>query len=145
MTRLEKTAVDNPAKKFFHGTGRRKTAVATTRLYTEGNNTEIKIIVNNENIEQYFDVSSWRNIVLKPLNVTEQINKFRIICKIKGSGKKAQAEALSLGISRALEQVEPGFRGVLKNHKLLTRDARRKERKKPGQKGARAKFQYGKR
>ena len=143
MTSLEKTVVENPGKAFFHGTGRRKTAVATTRLYSSSDDTGI--IVNGKVIENYFELSSWRNIVLKPLNVTEQMNKFRIICKIEGSGKKAQAEALSLGISRALEQVEAGFRGILKNSKLLTSDSRRKERKKPGQKGARAKFQYGKR
>jgi small subunit ribosomal protein S9 len=127
----------------INATGRRKTAVACVNLNAFSKKSSI--VVNGLSIENYFDLESWRNWVLKPLSLTDNLNKFSINCKLIGGGKSAQAQALSLGISRALEKMDNNLRGILKNNKLLTRDAREKERQKPGQKGARAKYQYGKR
>jgi small subunit ribosomal protein S9 len=131
------------ASKYINGTGRRKTAVAAVFLDPKSKTKDI--IVNGMNIEAYFDVQRWRNTILKPLNVTNNQNQFGFKCKLVGGGKSAQADALSLGISRALEKMDENLRAILKANKLLTRDSREKERQKPGQKGARAKYQYGKR
>ena len=129
--------------KYINATGRRKTAVAAVLLDPKGK--KKGLMVNGMDFKEYFDTDRMRNRVLEPLNITNHLDEFTFKCKAIGGGKSAQADALCLGISRALEKMNPDLRGILKSNKLLTRDSREKERQKPGQKGARAKYQYGKR
>ncbi|QQR88545.1 MAG: 30S ribosomal protein S9 [Myxococcales bacterium] len=124
-----------------YGTGRRKNAVARVFL-KEGNG---KIIVNGAELESYFTRSTSGMIVNQPFGVLGKENEYDITCNVSGGGLAAQAEAVRHGISRALLSVDDTFRAPLKKAGLLTRDAREKERKKPGQPGARKKFQYSKR
>ena len=124
-----------------YGTGRRKNAVARVFL-KEGNG---KIIVNGKDLEKHFTRSTSGMIVNQPFEILGKENAYDITCNVKGGGLSAQAEAVRHGISRALLNVDDTFRAPLKKAGLLTRDAREKERKKPGQPGARKKFQYSKR
>ncbi|WP_243368519.1 30S ribosomal protein S9 [Fundidesulfovibrio soli] len=126
---------------FFYGTGRRKTAVARTRL-VPGNG---QITVNGRAIDEYFPRSVLQGIIRQPFALTKTLGKFDVNATLDGGGMSGQAEALRHGISRALLQVDAELRPVLKKAGLLTRDARSKERKKYGQRGARARFQYSKR
>ncbi len=124
-----------------YATGRRKTAVA--RVFVR--NGKGTITVNNRTIEDYFPRETSRMIIAQPLEITERVGKLDIDCKVRGGGVAAQAEAVRHGISRALLEVATDSRPGLKKAGLLTRDDRKKERKKPGQPGARKKFQYSKR
>jgi small subunit ribosomal protein S9 len=126
---------------FFYGTGRRKTAVARTRLY-KGNG---RILINNRPYEEYFPRPTLRVIVRQALALTRTDGKFDVKVNVCGGGITGQAEAVRHGIARALLNVDPELRGTLKKAGLLTRDSREKERKKYGQRGARARFQYSKR
>jgi small subunit ribosomal protein S9 len=126
---------------FFYGTGRRKTAVARTRLY-KGNG---RILINNRPYEEYFPRPTLHLIVRQALAVVRGEGKFDIKVNVCGGGLTGQAEAVRHGIARALLRVDPEMRGPLKKAGLLTRDPREKERKKYGQRGARARFQYSKR
>ncbi|QLA17215.1 30S ribosomal protein S9 [Desulfolutivibrio sulfoxidireducens] len=129
------------SEEFFYGTGRRKTAVARTRLY-KGNG---RILINNRPYEEYFPRPTLRVIVRQALALTRTDGKFDVKVNVCGGGIAGQAEAVRHGIARALLHVDPELRGTLKKAGLLTRDAREKERKKYGQRGARARFQYSKR
>lgn len=121
--------------------GRRKTAVA--RIYMQPG--DGKITINKRDLEQYFTVETLQNVVKKPLELTNFIDKFDIKANLDGGGIKGQAEALRLAISRAIIELEPEHRPVLKMNGFLRRDPRMVERKKPGQKKARKKFQFSKR
>lgn len=121
--------------------GRRKAAVARVYL-SEGKG---NITINNRKFEEYFTVKSMQKVVLKSFEVTENMGKYDINATIDGGGISGQADALSLGIARALVELDAENRGLLKPHGLLTRDPRVIERKKPGQKKARKKFQFSKR
>jgi small subunit ribosomal protein S9 len=123
------------------GTGRRKTSVARVRI-ARGTG---KIIINNRPFEDYFPREQDRVEVLAPLRVTRTAAKYNILAGIRGGGPTGQAGALSLGIARALIKVDTKLEESLREHGLLTRDSRMKERKKYGQRGARAKFQFSKR
>ena len=90
-------------------------------------------------------MSSGRNVIKQPLEITETVGKYDILVNVKGGGISGQDGAVRHGITRALIQVNPEFRGPLKKASLVTRDSRMKERKKYGQPGARARFQYSKR
>ena len=125
----------------FYGTGRRKTAVARTRLVPGTG----QILVNGRPVDEYFPRNALQGIVRQPFSLTRTQGKFDVNATLDGGGISGQAEALRHGISRALLQADPEFRPVLKKAGLLTRDARAKERKKYGQRGARARFQYSKR
>jgi len=127
--------------KFDYGTGRRKTAVARTRMYTGSG----AIVVNGRAIEEYFPRKTLQMIIRQPLVLTKNIDKFDIKINVNGGGVSGQAGAVRHGISRALLENDPSLRAALKRAGFLTRDARKKERKKPGQRGARARFQYSKR
>ena len=121
--------------------GRRKTAIA--RVYLKpGNGT---ITVNKRTIENYFPVATLQYVVRQPLNLTNNIDKLDVDARLSGGGTNGQAEALRLGISRALVEMDPTYRPVLKALGLMRRDPRMVERKKPGQKKARKKFQFSKR
>ncbi|MCK4838470.1 MAG: 30S ribosomal protein S9 [Desulfobulbaceae bacterium] len=127
----------------YYATGKRKTAIARVWLKPG----EGKIELNREfTIDEYFGGGDdFINLIEKPLVLTDTTGKFDVMATVKGGGKHAQAEALRHGISRALLGVDPENRLNLKKAGMLTRDPRMKERKKYGQKGARARFQFSKR
>jgi small subunit ribosomal protein S9 len=121
--------------------GRRKEAV--TRVFlTKG---EGKITINGKDYKTYFPLIYLQNQVEAPLKTVESSDKFDVTVNAKGGGVKGQAEAVKLGIARALLQVNPDYRPALKEAGLLTRDPRAVERKKPGKKKARKSFQFSKR
>lgn len=121
--------------------GRRKTSVARVRLIP-GNG---KITVNKKDMENYFGRISHRKEVLKPIELVEGANKHDIVVNVRGGGFSGQAGAIRHGISRALVLLNSENKPILKKEGFLTRDARMKERKKYGQRGARAAFQWTKR
>lgn len=126
---------------YFKGTGRRKTAIAQVRLM-QGNGA---IIVNGKPFEEIFSIPRLQTDILEPLKVTEMSDKFNAVVKVGGGGISAQAGAIRHGISRALVLADENLKPVLRGHGLLTRDARAKERKKYGLRGARKARQYRKR
>jgi small subunit ribosomal protein S9 len=121
--------------------GRRKKAVA--RVYMEEGKGEITI--NNRDLTEYFPTSILQFVVKQPFILTGTESKYDLKVNLDGGGFTGQSEALSLAIARALIKVDPEHRTVLKSHGLLRRDSRMVERKKPGQKKARKKFQFSKR
>ena len=125
----------------IHKIGRRKTAVARVFL-SEGSG---NITVNNKEYDKYFTTNTLRYKILQPLNLTEHISSFDIKASVKGGGITGQAEAIRLGISRALVELNEENKPLLKAEGLMTRDPRMVERKKFGQKKARKKFQFSKR
>lgn len=126
---------------FNYGTGRRKNATARTRLYSGTG----AIVVNGRPFENYFPRKSLQMVIRQPLVLSKLTDKIDVKVTVNGGGVTGQAEAVRHGISRALLTVDPSLRGVLKKAGLLTRDARKKERKKYGLRSARARFQYSKR
>lgn len=125
----------------FYGTGRRKCAIA--RVFLKPGTGLVK--VNGRDAEDFFPRETLRMIVQQPLELVSRAGQFDIEANVHGGGNAAQAQAMRHGISRALLAVSDDCRGVLKKAGFLTRDARIKERKKPGQPGARKRFQYSKR
>ena len=125
----------------FYATGKRKSAIAKVWL-TPGSG---KILVNKMTPEAYFGRTFKTHKIDKPFKVTDTFESFDVMATLLGGGKSAQVDALTHGISRALLEVNQENRTTLKKSGLLTRDPRMKERKKYGQKGARAKFQFSKR
>jgi small subunit ribosomal protein S9 len=125
----------------FLGTGRRRTAVARVRLAAGSG----KFTVNGRPMENYFPVDTYRTVASQPLVVTDTGSKFDVRVNVRGGGLSGQAGAVRHGIARALLQVDAEFRPALKTEGFLTRDPRKKERKKYGQPGARKRFQYSKR
>jgi len=121
--------------------GRRKAAIARVYL-KEGNG---KIVINQREFKSYFTTPQLQYTVLQPLTTIQAETKFDILVNLDGGGVKGQAEALRLAISRALLKVSPEVRPTLKSNGFLTRDPREVERKKPGQKKARKRFQFSKR
>ena len=126
----------------FLGTGRRKTAVARVRLTAGGSG---KITINGRAVENYFTVENQRTIAVKPLETVEMNEKADVRVKVAGGGIAGQAGAVRLGIARALEKYDGELWQPLKDAGHLSRDPRKKERKKPGQPGARKNFQFSKR
>lgn len=124
-----------------YGTGRRKTAVARVRLKPGDG----RIVVNRRPLEDYFGRAALRMVIIQPLKLTGVEGKFDVVANVRGGGSSGQAEAIRHGISRALLGVDQGLRPSLRKAGLLTRDPRVKERKKYGQRGARARFQFSKR
>jgi len=125
----------------YYGTGRRKTSTARVHL-RQGTG---QITVNNRPLDQYFGNEVLKMIIKQPLSMTETNDKFDILVTVDGGGPSGQAGAIRHGISRALQVYNAELRKRLKKAGLLTRDPRMKERKKYGQKGARARFQFSKR
>jgi small subunit ribosomal protein S9 len=125
----------------YYGTGRRKTSTARVHL-RQGTG---QITVNNRPLDQYFGNEVLKMIIKQPLSMTETNDKFDILVTVDGGGPSGQAGAIRHGISRALQVYNMELRKRLKKAGLLTRDPRMKERKKYGQKGARARFQFSKR
>ena len=135
-------AKKSTSKVYYYGTGRRKNAVAAVRL-VPGNG---KITINSKDIDEYFGLDTLKLLVRQPLAATETEDKFDVIVKAIGGGISGQAGAIRHGIARALvEADEDNYKSVLKAAGFLTRDARMKERKKPGLKKARKASQFSKR
>jgi small subunit ribosomal protein S9 len=138
-------------KKFYWGTGRRKTSVARIRI-SEGTG---EIVVNGRELDAYFSEDKDRQAVLGPLDLTDLRSRVNVFVNVKGGGFSGQAGAVSQGVARALKimyapsdepsESEIGFSKKLRDSGFLTRDSRMKERKKYGQKGARKSFQFSKR
>jgi len=125
----------------YYGTGKRKTSVARTWLKPGSGN----ITINRRSIDNYFGRETAKMIVEQPLVLTDTYGKFDITVNVSGGGISGQASAIRHGITKALLQMNPEYRQVLKKAGFVTRDSRIKERKKYGQRGARAHFQYSKR
>ena len=130
------------AKAKYIGTGRRKRSVARVLLMSPGKG---KIIINGVSIEDYIPRDSLVTMIKQPLVALEQETVYDINVNVSGGGLSGQSGAIRLGLSRALLNVNPDNRSLLKSNGLLIRDSRKVERKKPGQPGARKKFQFSKR
>ena len=126
----------------FIGVGKRKRSVARVSLFSPGKG---NIEINGIDVDKYVPRESLATIIRQPLNILDKIKDYDISVNVKGGGLSGQAGAIRLGISRALILVDPENRSSLKSNGLLTRDSRKVERKKPGQPGARKKFQFSKR
>ena len=129
-------------KKYFYGTGRRKSSVARVRVYENGTGS---IIINGRNINDYFGLETLKLVVRQPLVTTELVDKVDVVVSVCGGGVSGQAGAIRHGIARALLTVNPEYRASLKAAGFLTRDPRMKERKKYGLKAARRAPQFSKR
>jgi small subunit ribosomal protein S9 len=125
----------------YYGTGRRKTSTARVHIRPGSG----AITVNRRSLDDYFGNEVLKMIIKQPLSLTETVDKFDIVVTVDGGGPSGQAGAIRHGISRALQVYNSELRKRLKKAGLLTRDPRMKERKKYGQKGARARFQFSKR
>jgi small subunit ribosomal protein S9 len=124
-----------------YATGKRKTAIARVWVAPGSG----KVVVNGKTAEDYFERETSRMIMRQALELIEVVEQYDIWATVQGGGHSAQAEAMRHGISRALITIDPERRSALKRAGFLTRDARKKERKKYGQPGARKRFQYSKR
>jgi small subunit ribosomal protein S9 len=122
-------------------TGRRKSSVAQVRMKPGSG----QIVVNGRELDEYFKREVLVIHAVRPLVETENRDRFDVSANIKGGGLTGQAGALQLGLARALNVLDPELHGTLRKQGLLTRDGREKERKKPGQPGARKRFQFSKR
>jgi len=125
----------------YYGTGRRKTSVA--RVYLRPGSGEYK--VNGRPFNEYFVTEAQRSSARQPLLSTDTAATFNVVARVSGGGVNGQADAMKLGIARALMQFNAELRKKLKTEGMVTRDSRGKERKKYGQKGARKRFQFSKR
>jgi small subunit ribosomal protein S9 len=125
----------------FYATGKRKTAISRTWI-TPGNG---EITINNLPVEKYFQIETTRNDMTEPFKITNTLGSYNVKATVVGGGIVGQAGAVRHGITRALVLVNPDFRLALKRAGFIKRDPRVKERKKYGQKGARARFQFSKR
>jgi small subunit ribosomal protein S9 len=127
--------------KATYATGRRKHAVARVWLQPGSG----KIAINQRSLEEYFGRETSRMVFRQALELTETSGRYDVFVNVSGGGLSGQADAIRHGISRSLIKIDPAFRPALKKAGYLTRDARAKERKKYGQRGARARFQLSKR
>jgi small subunit ribosomal protein S9 len=125
----------------FYATGKRKSAIARTWL-TPGSG---QITVNNKPLDEYFRVETAKMVLAQPFVITNTTGDYDVTVKVLGGGVTGQANAIRHGITKALLLINPDFRGPLKKAGFVKRDPRVKERKKYGQKGARARFQFSKR
>lgn len=132
-------------EKYFYAVGRRKTSVARVRLFSQKNLKENEVVVNGKTVQEYVTVPEFRQVLFTPFELTGQNKGFRATVIVRGGGVRGQVEAIRLGVARALALFDENFRPVLKSAKLLTRDARKVERKKPGLKKARRAPQWAKR
>lgn len=141
---VEKVSEKLPEKKksYLYAIGRRKCGIAQVRVYKNGKGV---ITINGKDYTQYFPTFEFQEIVLAPLRSVGQSDKLDVEAKVRGGGKRGQAEAIRLGIARALTNLNPNFKKNLRRAGFLTRDARVKERKKYGLKRARRAPQWQKR
>ncbi|QQS61409.1 MAG: 30S ribosomal protein S9 [Candidatus Moraniibacteriota bacterium] len=133
-------------KKYYPGIGRRKTSVAQVRVYDEKvKDEESSLIVNGVDFEEYFSNLDFKKQAKRPLEFTGFMGKVRVTCVVRGGGMRGQAEAVRLGVARALVNMDAGLKPTLKSAGMITRNARKVERKKPGLKKARRAPQWSKR
>ncbi len=125
----------------LYGTGRRKSSVA--RVWLKAG--EGRMVVNKQPLQEYFSRATHQTLIVQPLKAAGMEGKFDLLANVAGGGMSGQAGAIRLGIARALLAVDASLRASLRKAGLLTRDPRVKERRKYGQKGARARFQFSKR
>jgi small subunit ribosomal protein S9 len=128
-------------EKIYYATGKRKTAIARTWLKSGSG----QIIVNNRPVEDYFPTETMRAKLMEPLKITNMLDSFNVTVNVKGGGISGQVGAVRHGITKALIFADPDLRMPLKKAGFIKRDPRVRERKKYGQKGARARFQFSKR
>ncbi|RKU35327.1 30S ribosomal protein S9 [Candidatus Poribacteria bacterium] len=126
----------------YWGTGRRKTAVARVRIIPGGGD---DVLVNKKPISEYFDRADHAIVAQQPITHVEKVGEYAIRVNVKGGGNTGQAGAISHGLARALVKADESLKPALKQGGFLTRDSRMVERKKYGQKGARARYQFSKR
>jgi small subunit ribosomal protein S9 len=146
--KTEKDAVKEektPKERYFYAVGRRKASVAQVRIYPNDKATEDGLIVNKKKMTEYFPVLFLQNIFASPLKVVDAFGKFEVSVLVRGGGFRGQAEAVKLGISKALVVFNPEYKKKLKEGGFMTRDSRVVERKKPGLKKARKAPQWAKR
>ena len=136
----EAPATDAP-KTYIWGTGRRKKAVARVRIRSGSG----KVLINKRSVEEYFTSDRDRQAAISPLATAQLTSNYDVWANVNGGGPTGQADAVMLGLARALIKAAPEVTEALREKGLLTRDARMKERKKYGQKGARKRFQFSKR
>jgi small subunit ribosomal protein S9 len=125
----------------YYATGKRKTAIARTWIKPGTG----RVTVNGRDIDEYFTRETSKMVLRQPLQLTGTLGQLDVIVNVRGGGASGQAGAVKHGIARALIEYDPAHRTVLKRAGFLSRDARKKERKKYGQRGARARFQFSKR
>ena len=128
-------------KNAFYSTGRRKTAVARVWMMPGTG----RILINRRDIDNYFGRATSKMVVRQPLELTETVGRYDIFVNVQGGGLSGQAAAIRHGVTRSLMKINGSFRPGLKKVGYVTRDSRQKERKKYGQRGARARFQFSKR
>jgi len=128
-------------EKIYYATGKRKTAIARTWLKSGSG----QIIVNNRPVEEYFPTETMRAKLMEPLKITNMLDSFNVTVNVQGGGISGQVGAVRHGITKALIFADPDLRMPLKKAGFVKRDPRVRERKKYGQKGARARFQFSKR
>jgi small subunit ribosomal protein S9 len=126
---------------YFYGTGKRKSAIARVRLIPGGG----QVVINGKPLAEMFPQLTLQEMLLEPLKISETLDRFNVMAKVAGGGATGQAGAIRHGISRALVVADERLRPLLRQHRLLTRDSRVKERKKYGLKRARKAAQYTKR
>lgn len=129
------------AEQRFYATGRRKSSIARVYMTPGSGN----VVVNKKSMDDYFGRETSKMVIRQPLELTENVGKFDIYVNVCGGGASGQAGAIRHGITKALLEVDPALRGLLKKAGFITRDSRVKERKKYGQRGARRSFQFSKR
>lgn len=125
----------------YYATGKRKNAIAKTWMKPGKG----EIIINDRPVDEYFSVASAKRVIIQPLVLTNKLGSYDVKVKILGGGYSGQAGAIRHGITKALMLIDPDLRAILKKAGFVKRDPRVKERKKYGQKGARARFQFSKR
>jgi small subunit ribosomal protein S9 len=130
--------------RYFYAVGKRKTSIAQVKIYPNNKNSE-EISINGRKLDEYFAISRSRDLARSPLSVAGQDRKFDVLVKVYGGGISSQAEAVRLGISRALVKFDETLKKSLRDRGFMTRDARKVERKKPGLKKARRAPQWAKR
>lgn len=140
--KVEKIVLKTGNRKYIYKVGRRKSAVAQVRMYGKGSG---QIVVNGREFKEYFPTTILQQLALLPLTETNQADAYDLSVLVKGGGIRGQADAIRLGIARALVEDEEGFKAQIKKAGYLTRDSRVKERKKYGLRGARRAPQWSKR
>jgi len=139
----KKDTLKKKRRDYLYATGKRKSAIARIRIYPR--KTDKVILINDKKLNEYFPTVELQNIVISPLKKLDLLNKYYITIKVIGGGYKSQAESVRHGISRILVSINSDYRKTLKGEGLLTRDSRKKERKKPGLKRARRAPRWAKR
>lgn len=158
MTQSKPTKSRASKQKYFEAVGRRKSAIARVRMFigkttkkavkdnaTKKPGSEAQVIINEKPVETYFSIEKLQHLVQEPIKKLKSSTAIKVTVKVTGGGMNGQAEAIRLGISRAIKGYDPDLLPELRSAGLLTRDPRMKERKKPGLRGARRSQQWSKR